>query len=527
MKRKRFAWGVVAATWLLVVLLASPAVAQTAAPPASTNAPVSAAAPAAAPSKDARLSPEQAEQLLKSVDEVMALVSEQTGLPVRHPVKRALASREQVREHIRGRMAEDQDAERLLRSEVVLKKFGLLPREFDLGGFLLDLLEEQVAGFYDMKTQTVYLLDWVEPAVQKPVLAHELTHALQDQMVPLEKWVQGSRPPKPGLVNPDDLDAEADEESVARSAVVEGQGMVSLIEYAMDAARKWMAANNNQGDPFSAPEIAGLLNSNAPTAVLEQAPMFLRESLAFPYTWGLRFTQEVDTRAGRERAFAGVLRDPPKNSYQVMNPQSYLKGETFAPLRVPKLRELIAPTYEPYDSGSVGAIDVALLLREYGQEADEAEALARQWRAGLYYAARKKDGPCQPPASKSGVILKAVTCVPTTPAVAMVYVSRWASAAAADRFAGFYGAGVEERYQRAAPVLSGVKKKGAVEEASRPTEWLTEEGPVWIEKHGDLVVVMEGFDERTAARLRRALLAALLPTIPPATRKPAGSSVRH
>ncbi|HSA94014.1 MAG TPA: hypothetical protein VLE48_13450 [Terriglobales bacterium] len=494
----------VAARWfLLAFLLVSSAAAQTEAPSAPATAPAS----VAAPSKDARITPEQAKQLLESVDEVMALVSKQTGLPIRHPVKRALASREQVREHIRGRMAEDQDAERLLRSEVVLKKFGLLPRDFDLGGFLLDLFEEQVAGFYDMKTQTVYLLDWVDPAVQKPVMAHELTHALQDQMVPLEKWVQGSRPPKPGLSDPDDLDAEADEESVARSAVVEGQGMVSLIEYAMDAARKWMAANNNQGDPFSAPEVAGLLNSDAPTAVLEQAPMFLKESLAFPYTWGLRFEQEVDARAGRERAFAGVLRDPPKNSYQVMNPQSYLKGETFAPMKVPKLGPLVAPAYQPYDSGSVGAIDVALLLRQYGQDADEAEALASKWRGGIYYAARRKGGPCHPPSSKAGIILKAVQCIPETSALAMVYVSRWASPSAAGRFAGFYGAGLESRYRRVTAITSGVKGKRGP--GSRPTRWATEEGVVRVEAHGDLVVVMEGFDERTAARLRRNLLAAL------------------
>jgi hypothetical protein len=513
-KEETCRWREAAARFLLVVLLALPAAAQSTTPPAAPTAPpVSATAPAAAspasPSKDARITPEQAEQLLESVDEVMALVSKQTGLPIRHPVKRALASREQVREHIRGRMTEDQDAERMLRSEMVLKKFGLLPRDFDLGGFLLDLFEEQVAGFYDMKTQTVYLLDWVDPAVQKPVMAHELTHALQDQMVPLEKWVQGSRPSKPGLPDPDDLDAEADEESVARSAVVEGQGMVSLIEYAMDAARKWMAANNNQGDPFSAPEVAGLLNSDTPTAVLEQAPMFLKESLAFPYTWGLRFEQEVDAQAGRERAFAGVLRDPPKNSYQVMNPQSYLEGETFAPMKMPKLGRLVAPAYQPYDSGSVGAIDVVLLLRQYGQDADEAEALARKWRGGFYYAARRKAGPCNPPSSKAGIILKAVECIPATSALAMVYVSRWASPAAAGRFAGFYGAGLEGRYRRATP--AGAPQKGALGSAGRPTRWLTEEGAVWVERHGDLVLVMEGFDERTAARLRRNLLAALQP----------------
>ncbi len=74
------------------------------------------------------------------------------------------------------------------RSEIVLKKFGLLDRDFQLKPFLISLLTEQIAGYYDSKTKTVNLLDWIAPDSQKPVLAHELTHALQDQHVNLDKW---------------------------------------------------------------------------------------------------------------------------------------------------------------------------------------------------------------------------------------------------------------------------------------------------------------------------------------------------
>ena len=53
---------------------------------------------------------------------------------------------------------------------------------------MLQLLTEQIAGFYDDKTKTVNLLNWVDADEQEPVLAHELTHAVQDQKVGLEKW---------------------------------------------------------------------------------------------------------------------------------------------------------------------------------------------------------------------------------------------------------------------------------------------------------------------------------------------------
>ena len=74
------------------------------------------------------------------------------------------------------------------RSEIVLKKFGLLDRDFDLKPFLLALLKEQIAAYYDPKEKIINLLDWVSVDEQKSVLAHELTHALQDQHVNLDKW---------------------------------------------------------------------------------------------------------------------------------------------------------------------------------------------------------------------------------------------------------------------------------------------------------------------------------------------------
>ena len=110
------------------------------------------------------------------------------SLPIEHTVKRKLISRDQVNRYLKEKFDEDEGAKRMERSEIVLKKFGLLDRDFHLRPFLLSLLTEQVAGFYDNKTKTVNLLDWIEPDEQKPVLAHELTHALQDQKIDLTKW---------------------------------------------------------------------------------------------------------------------------------------------------------------------------------------------------------------------------------------------------------------------------------------------------------------------------------------------------
>ena len=94
----------------------------------------------------------------------------------------------EVESYLQEKFKDDQDAKRLQRKEIVLKKFGLLDRDFNLKPFLLALLKEQIEAYYDSKTKTVNMLDWVSIDEQKPVLAHELTHALQDQHSDLEKW---------------------------------------------------------------------------------------------------------------------------------------------------------------------------------------------------------------------------------------------------------------------------------------------------------------------------------------------------
>src|SRR6266853_5385741 len=124
--------------------------------------------------EEQKISPQEAEKLFRSVDEILRFASKDTLFPIKREVKRRLVSRDEVEAYVTEHTSEAEDAKRLRRSELVLKKFGLLPRDFDLGKFLVVLLKDQVAGYYDPKTKTVNLLDWLGADQQKPVLAHEL-----------------------------------------------------------------------------------------------------------------------------------------------------------------------------------------------------------------------------------------------------------------------------------------------------------------------------------------------------------------
>src|SRR5215470_2034879 len=140
--------------------------------------------------KEHKITPEEATDLFRWVDQILRFASQDTGLPIKHSVKKAMVSREEVETYIGDKFKDDVDRIRFERSELVLKKFGLLPRTFELHSFMIKLLAEQVAGFYNEKKKTINLLDWVALEMQKPVMAHELTHALQDQSFDLNKLMK-------------------------------------------------------------------------------------------------------------------------------------------------------------------------------------------------------------------------------------------------------------------------------------------------------------------------------------------------
>ncbi|HTE87631.1 MAG TPA: hypothetical protein VK639_01645, partial [Terriglobales bacterium] len=272
-----------------------------------------------------KISPQEAEELFRSVDEILQFASKDSSLPIKQPVKRTLTSRDQVVAYITKHMSEDEDAQRLRRSELVLKKFGLLPRDFDLQTFLLALLREQVAGYYDPKTKTVNLLDWVDVEQQRPVLAHELTHALQDQSFGLEKWMKAGAggPAANHGKDPTQADIESDETAAARQAVVEGQAMVVLIDYMLEPTGQSLKDSPQIVEALK----QGMLVGTADSIQFHNAPIYLKEALTFPYRYGIDFVADVLAKDGKEKAFAGVFTNPPRTTREIMEPKTYLSGE--------------------------------------------------------------------------------------------------------------------------------------------------------------------------------------------------------
>jgi len=437
----------------------------------------------AAEEKEVKITPREAEELFHSVDEILAFDSKQSGLAVKKQVKRRLTSRDEVVAYLTKHM-KDEDVKRLQRSELVLKKFGLLPREFDMEKLLVDLLREEVAGYYDPKTKTVNLLDWVPLEEQEPVLAHELTHALQDQTIGLDKWMKkGDKDLGEIKKDPTPEDIENDEVDDAREAVVEGQAQAMMFQYALAPAGRSIVDSPDLVEGMETETLTGTSN----TKVFNGAPIFMKESLTFPYSYGMNFIVKLWEVGGKEKAFAAVLANPPRTTRQIMQPETYIAEEKIKPMPVPEFKRDFKD-YIKFDIGAMGEFDVAVLIEQYAGK-ELSKRLYPDWRGGYYYAARPKNDATAP--------------------LGLLYVSRWSSAERAAEFAGIYARSLGQRYKK---VEQPADSAGAPEDRTQERKvellqgrhaWTTEEGAVVIEEHGDTVLVSESLDAATTETLEK------------------------
>ena len=426
---------------------------------------------------------EDAKKLFSAVDEIIDFAATDTGFPKRANVKRRLIGKDEVEKYIRTQEGKEEYAQRLVRSEMTMKKFGFLPRDFNLRDFLVKAAGQDVAAYYDEDTKTVSLLNWVPYDKQQPIIAHELTHALQDQNYDLKAWMKGSQAPSPGGEPGKNQSADNDETMDARRAVVEGQAMVVLVDYLLAPLGRTVQNTPGLIYQMEEPAVKAVIDSE----LLHNAPMVLRETGTFPYREGLIFEGELLQHGGKQMAFAGPFLRPPATTHEVMDPRAYIEREKLMPVKIPDLRQLLGANYELYDSGTVGELDVRALLEQYGRRT-VAQELAPAWQGGAYVIFRRTEKTV------------ASTDLPKTADLSLLYVSRWKSPETARRFARLYSATVAQRYQSVSPLTA--EPCTSAKCAVTTTQFSTEEGPVLIEQWQDnSVTISESFDATTAAKL--------------------------
>jgi hypothetical protein len=430
--------------------------------------------------KDFHMSPQQAQDLFRCVDTILQFASDDTKYPITRTVKRKLVTRDDVQDYLQKKFNEDKGTKKMEQSELVLKKFGLLDEDFQLRPFLLSLLTEQIAGYYDDKTRTVNLLDWIPPDEQKPVMAHELTHALQDEHTPLKKWENQTLTATARNVDEDNAHIATDESDDTRDAVLEGQAMAVFVDYGLKPTGRSILST-----PEVVSNIQGAMGDTTGSPVMARAPLMLQETLVFPYSEGLGFTAAVMQAQGPERAFAGVMDAPPTSSFEIMHPDAYLAHVPVPVLHMADIHPLIDKDYLPYDVGVMGALDVHILIELFGGE-EVSNALTPAWDGGLYYAAQRRSAT---DAEKK-----------TTASLALIYYSRWKNADSARSFLRVYANNLPRKYSHLQPIPASSDAPEITADYNE-VDYSSNEGDLLLVQKGRSVFIAEGFDMPLARKL--------------------------
>jgi hypothetical protein len=393
-------------------------------------------------------------EALSASDEILKKVSAIRGLPVLRPVPSVLKSREDIEALVVKDLRESSKPGEFATATAFLKFLGLVGPDFELERETTALLTEQIAGFYEPKTQFFYLADWIPVDEQRPVIAHELMHALADQhfdLKRLEKWPEG------------DGDAR-----LAAHALVEGEATALMIEYSL---RERGLPSDLAAMPISLTDVlkAGVTEPDPDHPVYANAPEILKQTLQFPYVYGAGFVQSL-VRNGAWRRVDACYRSLPTSTEQVMHPEKYLSGEAPVLLSLPDVAPILGSGWRRVDQDVSGEFGYFLLLKAADSEKRAAEAAAG-WAGDRY-----------------GFYLEGNTGRAT-----FVHRSAWDTPKDASEFFAAYAARLAKRFD------------GTPGTSPTLREWRSTEGIVRIERHGNEVLVVEGYRGADSARLVKSL----------------------
>jgi hypothetical protein len=331
----------------------------------TTSAQQSVSPPPIAGSPNSHAAPPTTADFIKAADEVLAQMSKLLDLPIKEPLKKSLRSKQEIREYLVREEKEDRNDAQRYADTKALEAFGLIPRDFPLDSFMLDVLTDQVAGLYDPKSKEFYIADWIPADEQRAVMSHELTHALEDQSFHIDPWIKAARP--------------NDDAELAREAVSEGSALAAMVDYTL---------REQQVSVRDLPDVALLIRSGAVEEMdkdpnLAKAPGYIRDELLFPYLAGTSFSQQFLKAHDGWKDLNLLFKDPPVSTQQILHPQLYLTNVKPAAVTLPEWKGLVPGDWKFLEENVLGEFGLQEVLKQFlGQ--DRADTLAAAWAGDRY-----------------------------------------------------------------------------------------------------------------------------------------------
>jgi hypothetical protein len=280
------------------------------------------------------------------------------GLPRNRDIELRFMSQAELRQFFLNAFDRDYTPAERESDQKLLLTLGLIRPDQELTTIMLNVLSDQVIGFYDDDVRRMHLIgEVIEPTPSSKVtFAHEFTHALQDEQFNLR------------ALNPPDSDN--DDRSAAIHALIEGDATLVMTLYARNELnveeRRQYVQSQSGGD----------------SGALEEAPLVLRDELLFPYTAGTRFVQTLH-RQGGFAAVDAAFRDPPRSTEQILHPEKYVAGEAPSTVTMPDLQAALGEGWTQTTTNTLGELDVRILVEQFTDRAT-AERAAAGWAGDRY-----------------------------------------------------------------------------------------------------------------------------------------------
>jgi hypothetical protein len=274
---------------------------------------------------------------------VQEQVSQMRGLEFKRPVTPKLLTSEQLRSRLLDKFEQEWPREEARGLALTLAAFDLLEPETDLYPLYLDLYTEQVAGFYDPETQELYVVSAASGVnvSGRMTLAHELTHALQDQHYDLQELGYGQK-------------AEHDSEYMAGlDGLVEGDASLLQAEYMRQfSPLDWLRF--------------GWEYSRLDMSKFSQAPRAISAGLTFPYLQGGNFVKSLYASGGWA-AVNAAFANPPQSTEQILHPGRYRMSDRPRLVTLPPLTDTLGSGWRLASEDIMGEFYARLHLEQHLQ----------------------------------------------------------------------------------------------------------------------------------------------------------------
>jgi hypothetical protein len=305
----------------------------------------------------------QEAQLRELVRQRVPGIEQATGLTFKEEPRLARRTRDQVRQYLLRQLDADVPPAEFAAIATAYKLFGLVPDTLDLREALLAVLAEQVAGYYDADSSTLFVVADVDSFALRMTLSHELVHALQDQYLPLDSLLRQKH---------------QNDRAMAAKAILEGQATLAQTLAMMPEKRR-------DELPSFWEQRSVLYQQQGQMKEFARAPLYLREWLVFPYLAGADFVRAFEQAHPGQQPYGAAL---PVSTEQILHPDRYAAGDQ------PTALTFTGPAPDTVRlENDLGEFEIRILFQQLlnDQSGARAAALAEGWDGDRYQLLGRDD----------------------------------------------------------------------------------------------------------------------------------------